>query len=220
MPNRCIKALALLALGLSGCETAPPMLPNTAETVHPIAVEVIARDLDLDIDSASGTIPPAERNRIRAAVAEQGRDTALHATVQGQLLAAPAQRGVTRVLLEAGVAAENIAFQPDETPGTTVHLTRYTAKAESCAPWPDIHDNRFANLPTTILGCANQANLARMLADPHDLVEGRPTQPMDGARAAAAVQRYRADKVKKLPTESTTNTFVLAPVTGTGAETP
>jgi pilus assembly protein CpaD len=220
MPNRCITTIALLTLGLSGCGTAPPTFPNTTEMVHPIQVEVIARDLDLDIDSVRGTIPAAERNRIRAAVTEQGRDTALHATVQGQLLAAPAQRGVARLLIEAGVAAENIAFQPGETPGTTLHLTRYTAKAKTCAPWPDIHDNRYANLPTTVLGCANQANLARMLADPHDLVEGRPTQPMDGARAAAAVQRYRADKVKKLPSESATNTFVLAPLAGAGAGTP
>lgn len=47
------------------------------------------------------------------------------------------------------------------------------------------------------LGCATMANLVQMVADPADLVEGRPLAPGDGLREAEAVQRYRTDKVKQ-----------------------
>jgi type IV pilus biogenesis protein CpaD/CtpE len=45
---------------------------------------------------------------------------------------------------------------------------------------------------------ANAANLAAMVEDPQDLVQGRAPGLSDGARAAAAVDRLRQGKTKSL----------------------
>ncbi len=55
---------------------------------------------------------------------------------------------------------------------------------------------RPADLATTTTalpkeGCVNAANLARMVADPRDLVQGRPLGPADGARNSVAIDTYR-----------------------------
>ena len=45
----------------------------------------------------------------------------------------------------------------------------------------------------------NHANLKFMVANPADLVRGTGTNWGDGQLAVAAIERLRADKVKKLP---------------------
>lgn len=49
---------------------------------------------------------------------------------------------------------------------------------------------------------ANAANLAAMVANPHDLVEGQAATGTIGPEAALPVARLRADKVKPLPNNS------------------
>ncbi len=48
-------------------------------------------------------------------------------------------------------------------------------------------------------GHTNHNNLTLMVASPSDLVRGTGTTTSDGQQAAAAVERWRNDKVKKLP---------------------
>jgi hypothetical protein len=48
----------------------------------------------------------------------------------------------------------------------------------------------------------NDGNLAVMVADPHDLVEGRGVRFSDGTLAAAAVDRLYRDKPRALPDTS------------------
>jgi hypothetical protein len=49
---------------------------------------------------------------------------------------------------------------------------------------------------------ANAANLAAMVANPHDLVEGEAASGTPGPVAVTPVDRLRADKVKALPDNS------------------
>ena len=48
-------------------------------------------------------------------------------------------------------------------------------------------------------GCATATNLARMVADPRDLMRGRETGPAEGITGVEAVNRYRGDAVKQPP---------------------
>ncbi|RAK56394.1 hypothetical protein DJ017_16150 [Phenylobacterium soli] len=62
-----------------------------------------------------------------------------------------------------------------------------------------------------MLGCANKANLAAMVADPADLVRGRAETPALGNREAVAVENLKKGPDKKVlavPTTTllTTNT--------------
>ena len=52
---------------------------------------------------------------------------------------------------------------------------------------------------------SNRADLALMVANPADLVRGTGTNTGDGQLAAAAIDRLRTDKVKKLPASDVAN---------------
>jgi type IV pilus biogenesis protein CpaD/CtpE len=71
----------------------------------------------------------------------------------------------------------------------------------SCPDWSRPGAAHPANLPTSNFGCATTVNLIRMMADPRDLVRGQAHRSGDGTRAAAAVERQRADDVKPLIVE-------------------
>lgn len=61
------------------------------------------------------------------------------------------------------------------------------------------------SLAAPMLGCANRANLAAMVADPRDLVQGRPETPALGNREAVAVENLKKGPERK--------TGAMAPVT-------
>ena len=58
--------------------------------------------------------------------------------------------------------------------------------------------------PLPEIGCSNAFNRATMAANKGDLITPRTYRGADGTVSAAAVQRYREDKVKVIPLESTT----------------
>lgn len=201
--------LPLLTGLLGGC--AVPQTPPPMPTAQVPAVRALSNTVPFAIDPRSGTIAAEERGRVVRTVAGLGRDTTPHVTVTGPLLAAPARSAVASLLGAAGVPPENVTFTPDQTGAPALQVTSYVALAPDCAAWSDIYSGWYQNSPTEALGCSNRRNLALMLADPRDLVQGRETVPADGQRMAGAVQRYRADQVKPFVKGNGTSTFVLSP---------
>ena len=77
-------------------------------------------------------------------------------------------------------------------PGTLIVVTGL-AGLTACGQDPLYRDGSWN--PTH----ANRANLTLMVANPGDLARGTATSTADGQLAAAAIERLRTDKVKKLP---------------------
>jgi type IV pilus biogenesis protein CpaD/CtpE len=73
-------------------------------------------------------------------------------------------------------------------------LAGLTLSLGACA-WTDPLQREGLWHPTGV----NNANLAVMVVNPHDLVAGRGTTTSDATLAAAAVDRLYRDKVKALP---------------------
>ena len=201
--------LPLLTVLLGGC--AVQQTPPAAPVAQAPTVKAIGNAVPFAIDPRNGTIAAEERRRVIRTVAGLGRDTTPHVTVTGPMLGAPARAAVASLLDEAGVPQENVTFAPDQTGAPALQVTTYVAMAPDCQAWSDIYSNWYQNSPTETLGCSNRRNLALMLADPRDLIQGRDTMPADGQRMAGAVQRYRADKVKPFVNGNGTNSFVLSP---------
>ena len=201
--------LPLLTGLLGGC--AVPQTPPSMPVAQTPAVKVFRNAVPVAIDPRSGAVTAEEHARVIRTVAGLGRDTTPHVTVTGPLLAAPARSAVASLLGAAGVPPENITFAPDQTGAPALQVTTYVALAPDCVAWSDIYSGWYQNSPTPALGCSNQRNLALMLADPRDLVQGRETVPADGQRMAGAVQRYRADRVKPFVKGNGTSAFVLSP---------
>jgi type IV pilus biogenesis protein CpaD/CtpE len=72
----------------------------------------------------------------------------------------------------------------------------------ACSPQYDPFNPAFDPLVREGLyqpGHTNHNNLTLMVANPSDLVRGTGATTSDGQQATAAIERYRNDKVKKLP---------------------
>lgn len=107
----------------------------------------------------------------------------------------------TAALPRAGVPAESAALPVG---GVRLLVERYLVTPPNCPDWRKPGSEDYANGAMSNLGCANTANLGLMIADPRDLIQGRRPGDADGTASAAAVQRYRTDKVKALPASDTT----------------
>jgi pilus assembly protein CpaD len=84
-------------------------------------------------------------------------------------------------------------------------LERYLVTLPACPDWSRESGTDFANLPHSNFGCATQANLGLMVAEPRDLVRGRPLGPADGVQQAEGIVRYRTGKVIQLRKEKVEN---------------
>jgi hypothetical protein len=58
-------------------------------------------------------------------------------------------------------------------------------------------------------GCWSQANLALMVADPAELVHGKPLGPASGRRESLGVETYQDGKLKTLPGQETAGPTVV-----------
>ena len=117
-----------------------------------------------------------------------------------------------RIVLGAAVV---IAFGFEA--GCATHAVRRTTDADAgeaaqptCQP-VDVAPGRRPIAPMAD-GCWNEANLARMVADPRDLTRGRGLGPADGSREALAVEKYRRGQVKPLEGQDSTGFAVQAPI--------
>lgn len=57
--------------------------------------------------------------------------------------------------------------------------------------------------PQFVMGCATNANLGNMIANPLDLEVGQEPSPSDGEASTLGIQRYRADQIKAPQKEAT-----------------
>ena len=93
-------------------------------------------------------------------------------------------------VLDDGVGAPVDAASPDQ---VVIMVDRHIVVTPDCSqPQPAAGDR-----PIVATGCSDVANLGLMVADPRDLVRGRPIGPMDGEFAAKGVFDYRGAESKE-----------------------
>lgn len=71
----------------------------------------------------------------------------------------------------------------------------YVAHADQCGDWTDSVADTSSNLPTRNFGCANQHNIAAMIADPRDLEAMRPLGTTDAVRRTGIVTNYEKGEI-------------------------
>ncbi|MGV6821156.1 MAG: CpaD family pilus assembly protein [Parvularcula sp.] len=69
-----------------------------------------------------------------------------------------------------------------------VSFTRYVASAPVCGDFGGDRISRLTNRPAPNFGCADQTNLAAMVADPRDLTGAQEPEPTAGNAPAAAIR--------------------------------
>jgi pilus assembly protein CpaD len=198
-PATAVFGLALAAAALSGCTTTEDEytggLPADGyRTQYPIVLAEGAETLDIPVGFGSAGLSPSMRNNVRvfaAEAAQRGTSTLviLSPAGSGNVAAATAvarearseaiRGGMTKSLVElrSYPVADRNAAAP-----VRLSYNRIKAMSPPCGQWtgsvlPEAGDDRTAEF-----GCATQANLAAMVANPEDLITPRAQTAIPGDR--------------------------------------
>lgn len=163
---------AMLGLGLAGCGGMPS---NTS--LYSVKQPVVERtNMVLDVNTTPGGLPISEQQRLngwfetmdlrygdRIAVENPGQNPAVATAIRdlaaryGLIISDTAP--VTPGYLQPGQAR--------------VVITRSTASVPGCPDWSDKSDMNYSHGLSPGYGCAINSNIAAMVADPEDLLEGK-----------------------------------------------
>ncbi|MES2254325.1 MAG: CpaD family pilus assembly protein [Pseudomonadota bacterium] len=165
---------------------------------HPITVEPSYQSVKLSY--AGGALGAADAPKLEAFLA----DYRLHGN--GKIaISVPAganmQQTVTALVSqinEMGVSRDRIlvASRDAGTGGSQVELNyiSYQARTADCGNWSEDLAYTAENRTASNFGCANQHNMAMMVADPRDLLGPRAMDGADAARRQAVIGNYEAGK--------------------------
>lgn len=171
---RQMKLASALALGLAlaGCGGMP-----TNTSLYSVKQPVVERsNMTLDVAIAPGGIPISEQQRIagwfETLNLRYGDRIAIDNPTQNPAVA----NAVRELAARYGLM---IADAAPVTPGyiepgqARIVITRASANVPGCPDWSAKSDSNYTNGVSPNFGCATNSNLAAMVADPQDLLEGK-----------------------------------------------
>ena len=199
-------SVALGALALVGaCAHKAPEHANapTSADQHKIAVSEAQQRLEVVVAAADTALSADESAGVETFArlyVRQGHGALIMSTPTGSAnadAAALIARDVRMRLATAGVPYAAIAGSTYDASAQSdapivLNFTRYSAEAPACEPlWSQDLAHASDNQPWNSFGCAQAANLAAMISDPHDLIAPRAEDPRDAARRARVLEAYR-----------------------------
>ena len=191
--SKLMSAVALsLGLAVAGCATGVPSNTSLYSVKQPV---VERTNFTLDVNT----------NRSGLSISEQQRLNGWFQTMDlryGDKVAIEDPSSNPAVADAVGQLAGRYGLIVSEVAPTTsgslvpgqarVVITRSSASVPGCPDWSDKMDMNYANASSPGYGCAVNSNLAAMVADPEDLLEGKAgtgeTVVTTGNRA---IQTYR-----------------------------
>ena len=106
---------------------------------------------------------------------------------------------ISRELLRYGIVTHAVALAPVPANRAVVSIGRYAVTLPTCPNWSQSPAADFTNALSSYYGCADATNLGLMVANPADLVSGRPLSETGAQVTSNAMQRYLTDRVKTPP---------------------
>ncbi len=199
-----IRAFALTAVALaalSACTSRPPqsVLPTEA---FPITVRETRATLEVPVRTGQYELSFSDERALKAFYIDyldRGHGPVTIALPAGGSNAQSAVQIASRVrdaLHENGMDYRDIDGQAYDARAMTnapvvAFFRQYETDPVECfQEWGDFNIS-FDGNNTRNFGCASQANLAAMIADPKDLLGPRPMQPADALRRADILDKYR-----------------------------
>jgi pilus assembly protein CpaD len=191
-----------LALILGACATPPDKMADEGPvpTPHEPVVSFQKRILVVHFAPDSETPEPGQISALNVLFGTGELAQGDHVLIQRP----PGELAQVRAdLLSAGLVREGLS--PSRAMDATVGASELRlvvehaiASAPGCPDWTKSTIENFANTVHSNFGCATAANLAAMVADPRDLLNGRPMGPVVGDAATAPMHRYRTGKLPTL----------------------
>ena len=212
--RRAARTVALVAastLVLAGCMTTkhePAVTGSIPQdgyrTRHPIVLTERAETLDVAVGGQTVRMTATSQATLRAFAAQAMARGASGLTIlvpsgsSNEAAAYQISRQVAAALKSGGVPAHGISFQSykvdagDADAPIRVAYPRVVATlTHACGQWPDQMIGQTDNTDYWNFGCATQANIAAMVANPEDLVTPQGLDPLDATRHTMIIDKYR-----------------------------
>jgi pilus assembly protein CpaD len=211
-------AALAIAIVVFGCQTDSEVtgsFPVEYAERHPIRLTEGQHAIQLLIGAGRGDLTASQRAQVTQMVGSWHREGTgvflieVPTGTPNARAAKYASREVQSLLRASGVPARGITTRsypspaPDSLGPLRISYTRVVAEAGPCGDWPeDIgaaprptltppYPPSWDNRPHWNFGCATQANLAAMVANPEDLIQPRAeTRPL-AARRQTVIDKYR-----------------------------
>jgi pilus assembly protein CpaD len=186
-----IKSLPLvgMALLLSACGTVNRGL----ESVHQPVVQ--RSDYVIDLASANDGLAPGEGERLEGWFRSIGLAYGDRIAVDDPSGLGAARGDVATLLYPRGMmVTKGAPITAGAIPAGTVRVvvSRSTATVSGCPDWSRPAAPEMVGSTMSNYGCANNAALAAMVADPLDLVQGRALDgAIDATSSSKAIQSFR-----------------------------
>lgn len=185
-----LKSLPLIgiALTLAACGT----VNRGVESIHQPVVQ--RTDYVVDVASDGAGLMPGEQERLDGWFRSIGLAYGDRVAIDGP--AGATGGDVAELLARRGMAIYGAApiTAGAMAPGSVrVVVSRSAATVPGCPDWSRPASPEFVGSTMSNYGCANNAALAAMIADPMDLIQGRDVDsPIDPAVSSKAIDAYRA----------------------------
>ena len=191
------RAAPLLLLALPSCAVVANDRHDalTVAERHPVTIDQQTETLLVPVDAQAQGLPRAQlaaidgfvstyRTRGYGPITVTAPSGARDARAAGQTAA-----DVRTALFASGVPYEEMrgaTVRSGTADAVIVSFATYAASAPACGVYSGVLSARLGNRPHPNFGCASQANLAAMVADPRDLHQGsRATDDSDGVGVTA-----------------------------------
>lgn len=220
MTNRLLRHLCLcLGLVLAGC-TPPISEWSDTEASKQIRVDYVRLQHDAAFTPGSADLAAGEADSLASFLDQAevaGGDRVFFQPASDDTLAASRIGQLTRELLRRGISATTLPPAAGAADHMTVVVERYVVTPPDCPNWSKPPMGDHSNAMPSNFGCADATNLSLMIADPRDLLIGRPLGPPRGDPALYGYARYRNGKPAKPDTTGTSGTFSFSSSFGGGA---
>ena len=203
--------LAGLAASLAGCNTTVASdttggIPLDYRSRHPIALKEGKKSVALFVGSGRGGLSPMQSAEVLAFAQNWKRDATGGITIDrpvggsNERAATDTLKETLSILMQAGVPQNGIGVRPYSA-GQRLGTLRLSypltvAEAGPCGLWPDdlgpSNDTKhFENKQYYNFGCAQQRNLASMVANPADLAQPRAESPAYNGKRTFGIDKWR-----------------------------
>jgi pilus assembly protein CpaD len=194
-------AAGFAGLALSFALATAPAQSRTVErgveSAHQPQVE--RTDFVFDVPgSADGSLSDADGRRLKAWFDALGLRFGDHVSLGGAAGGsfAGVRDSVSDIVARYGLLTEGEAPLTAGNPpagSVRVVVSRSTASVQGCPTWQDSSQTTFKSGLSDNYGCATAMNLAAMVADPQDLVQGRTTTTdLRTATGSRAIKSYQS----------------------------
>lgn len=193
---KTLHTLTMLALAgtLAGCGAGGTTANRSLDSVHqPVVTTAV---FSFDVATVGGELPPSEQGKLSGWFDAMGMAYGDQIAIEDPSLygksAAAAQ--IRNLVSQRGLmVSDAVPVTAGAVPAghLRVSITRASARVDGCPNWSGKGSISVGNSTSSNYGCATNANLAAMVADPNDLIKGAGSDRNDPSAATKPIRVFR-----------------------------